>query len=116
MTKIYTAAEFRKAYGKHFKASPGSADFDEDDVPASVAALIPYARYWGLEDDAEVEDLLDIIPLPLQRNFREAVYGLNHAMNDWLAGPEARRPGGPTLAYVAFSAMRIAADSVILPE
>ncbi len=111
MTKIYNAEEFREAYGKHFNASPGSARFEDTDVPASVAALIPYARFWGVEDDGDVEDLLEQIPQRLQINFQEAVYSLEDALEDWLAGPEAQSRN-PTAAYVAFSAMLIAADSI----
>ena len=111
MTKIYTADEFREAYGPHFTSSPGSARFKDSDVPASVAALIPYARFWGVEDDGDVEDLLEDVPRALQLNFQEAVYSLEDALEDWLAGPEAQSQN-PSPAYVAFSAMLMAADSI----
>jgi hypothetical protein len=114
MIRIFNDAEFREAYGEFFKASPG-LDFDVSDVPEAVAGLIPYARFWGITDDYEREDLVEQAPLPLRKDLRTAVFSHEDALDDWLAGSEASAETFSD-AYVAFTAMRMAADSAELDE
>jgi hypothetical protein len=72
---------------------------------------LPYAEFWGFADDWTREDLVERAPLEVKRNLKDVVAIFDRKLDDWLAGPEA---AGPHFSdeYVAFTAMRMAADYV----
>lgn len=79
-------------------------------VPEPLRHLIPYAQIWGVADDT-------LRLLMLRRASEEALSDLKHVvaaaddlLDEWLAGPEAYDPD-PSDEYVAFSAMRMVADT-----
>lgn len=105
MSKIESLAS---EYGEFISASP-SVDFDATDVPVNLRSLIPYASFWGLTDDLEREQLVEVAPLHLKHDLQRLIVEYEDALDEWLAGPEATS-SKPSAAYIAFSAMRMAAD------
>lgn len=78
-------------------------------VPAKLHALIPLAERFGVTDDLERERLV-LAALPEEiAELRAAVARHDDDLDSWLAGREASGPEW-SAEYLAFSAMRIAAD------
>lgn len=98
----------RSEYGEFWSESP-TAEFNSNDVPENLRHLIPYASFWGLSDDWEREQLAEKAPEHLRNSLHKLVADNDDALDEWLAGEEARNPD-PSDAYVAFSALRMAAD------
>ncbi|RFC46919.1 MAG: hypothetical protein DVB22_003249 [Verrucomicrobia bacterium] len=98
----------RGEYREFISASP-TVDFDTNHVPEDLRALIPYASFWGLSDDLERERLVDCAPDHLKESLQLLIAENDDALDEWLAGPQATNPN-PSAAYIAFSAMRMAAD------
>ncbi|MGV3756680.1 MAG: hypothetical protein ACO1QS_14960 [Verrucomicrobiota bacterium] len=98
----------RSEYGE-FLSESSMVDFDENEVPESLRPLIPYASFWGLADDWEREKLAEKAPAHLKISLRKMIADNDDALDDWLAGVEASS-SNPSSAYIAFSAMRMAAD------
>ena len=92
-----------------FLSESSTVDFDSNDVPKNLRDLIPYASFWGLADDLEREQLAEKAPEHLKKSLQKLIADNDDALDDWLAGEEASSPN-PSDAYVAFSAMRMAAD------
>ena len=103
-----TEDELRGFYGSFYAASP-LVPIKTTHVPEPVRALIPYARFWGLADDVQREQLIDSARPEIIEDLKDAIDSLAAELDEWLAGPEARSPQ-PSDEYVAFSAMRMAAD------
>ncbi|MDM0000683.1 hypothetical protein QTI24_18855 [Variovorax sp. J22P240] len=108
--KALTEAQIDDAMGPVRMAFP-RASFALDDVPASLHQLAPYAARWGVADDSVRDSVIRGTPLTLKRNLRWMVTVLDYALTEWLAGPESLSTE-PTDAYVAYSAMRMAADGI----
>lgn len=102
--------QMKGLYGSFYERSP-QVRLDERNVPQRVWPLLPYAEFWGIADDLTREILVKQAPADVQLNLKEVVAAFDDAMDDWLAGPEADNPD-PSDEYVAFSAMRMAADYV----
>ncbi len=102
--------KIKNEYGDFIAKSP-LVYFEINDVPSNLHSLIPYASFWGLSDDLEREQLVDCAPSHLKETLRRIIADNDDALDEWLAGDEARNPR-PCSAYVAFSAMRMAADYV----
>jgi hypothetical protein len=100
--------QLRTEYREFASASP-TVDFDTIDVPEKLWPLIPYASFWGLADDLEREQLVDSAPPRLKESLQRLIAANDDALDEWLAGPQATDPK-PSGAYIAFSAMRMAAD------
>jgi hypothetical protein len=100
----------REGYGGFYSASP-QVPFDPNDVPQSLRILIPYARFWGVTDDLKREQLVQSASPSIGMNLKAVVARFDAGLDDWLAGPESTAPR-PSAAYLAFSAMRMAADFV----
>lgn len=79
-------------------------------VPESLIAAIPFAELWGEIDDDIREDLLEVAPPDARRDLLLLIEQIDDELDDWLAGPEADEM--PSAEYLAFSAMRIAADCI----
>jgi len=112
-----TRAQIDEAMGSVGLALP-RASFDLDGVPANLHPLAPYAERWGAADDSVRLAIVRGTPLTLKRNLKWMVTFMDYALTEWLAGPECLN-AKPTDAYVAYSAMRMAADSIctkLLPD
>ena len=94
-----------------FASASANIEFDENDVPESLRMLIPYARFWGIADDWEREQLAQRAPRDIKSELRNLIAQYDDALDAWLAGDEASSPN-PSNAYIAFSAMRMCADTL----
>ena len=105
---ILSADEMKRWYGSFYDRSP-KLDLDRTKVPKRYWPLLPYAEFWGIGDDWTREALVKEAPPEVQLNLNEVVGRFDSALDEWLAGPEA---DGPNFSdeYIAFSAMRRAAD------
>jgi len=81
------------------------------DVPLSLRHLIPLAEYWGVNDDfirlqiikaSAIDSLSQLINAVCQPD-------IDNELDDWLAGDEAEGDSF-SAAYIAFSALRLAAE------
>ena len=95
-------------YGE-FLSESSTVDFDSNDVPENLRHMIPYASFWGIADDWEREKLADNAPAHLKASLKKLIADNDDELDDWLAGLEASNPKASD-AYIAFSAMRMAAD------
>lgn len=80
-------------------------------VPEQLRYLIPYAQIWGVADDTLRSVMLTRASYESRADLKRVVYAADDLLDDWLAGPEADE-ASPSNEYIAFSAMRMAADSV----
>lgn len=78
-------------------------------IPSDLHPLIPLAAKYGVADDLERESLVASSTDAELKELKAAVGAHEEALDRWLAGPEAK---GPQYSdeYIAFSAMRMAAD------
>ena len=110
MNKLLTSKEIEEAWGDHFPASE-KVVLNRAEVPNDLYVLIPYAEIWGIADDWKREHMLQATPSQLKENLKAVVSQNDDVLDAWLAGPEATSPD-PSDVYVAFSAIRMAADFV----
>jgi hypothetical protein len=84
---------------------------DPERVPGSLRHLILLAERFGISDDLMRGDVIASTVRADLDVLQEAVADHVHLLDEWLAGPEAV---GPYYSdeYVAFLAMRMAADGV----
>ena len=108
MEQSFEDERLKAVYGDFYGMS-SSIEFDADDVPAGLRGIIPYARFWGVSDDCERESLVRAAPANVLAELKSIVDVHDDALDLWLGGDEAHEPS-PSDAYVAFSAMRMAAD------
>lgn len=85
--------------------------FEREFVPEELRALILYAEFWGLEDDWARQDLVLRAPEEIRLDLKRVLEMYDDELDEWLAGPEAMS-ASPSNAYIAFSAMRMAADFI----
>ena len=95
-------------YGDFWHESPGT-EFNSEDVPEKLQPLIPYALFWGILDDGLRERLVDGAPSHITQSLKSLVGDNDQLLDAWLAGDESTFPE-QSEAYLAFSAMRMAAD------
>lgn len=107
MATILTIHEMRRAYGPFFERS-AKIPLDEKRVPADLWPLLPYAEFWGVADDWTREALVRDASADILENLKAAIAAFDDGLDQWLAGPEANAV--PSSEYIAFSAMRMAAD------
>lgn len=90
-------------------AGRSAIHLDPQRVPEQLRHLIPYAELWGINDDLIREDMVRNAPREAIEALQRIVAEHDDLLDDWLAGPEA---DGPRFSeeYLAFSAMRMAAD------
>ena len=105
---VLNIAQMQQHYGDFYALSP-KADFDPADVPDELVPLIPYAAFWGVSDDLDRENLVDAASPEIVANLKSIIRAYDDALDTWLAGPLADKPPF-SAAYIAFSAMRMAAD------
>lgn len=79
-------------------------------VPETLRGLVPLAERFGLSDDSYRLNLVARTPAEDLADLRVRVRQHDSLLDEWLAGPDADGPGF-SQEYIAFSAMRMAADS-----
>jgi hypothetical protein len=79
-------------------------------VPPPIRALLPLAERFGIADDGAREQVVRAADPHEVRALVASVREHDDALDMWLSGPEAAGPEW-TDEYIAFSAMRMAADS-----
>lgn len=82
---------------------------DPSRIPKELHGLIPLAEKFGVSDDCLRESLVKNSSVPEINELKSGVCSNEDALDNWLAGLEAQ---GPSFSdeYIAFSAMRMAAD------
>ena len=78
-------------------------------VPETLRHLIPIAEYWGILDDVERERKVREAMSQEIEELKKVIAEHDDALDEWLAGPEANATTYSN-EYLAFSAMRMAAD------
>jgi hypothetical protein len=94
-----------------FLSSAHVQSLDPDRVPEVLREYIPFAAVWGIADDLERESLVERAPDEAKDDLAALIERIDDDLDQWLAGPEADSPN-PSAEYVAFSAMRMAADYI----
>lgn len=106
--ELLSVEEMRKKYGL-VAANRPIIHLNPANVPEKLRQLIPYAELWGVSDDLIRDDMIRCAPPEAIKNLKRAVQAHDDALDEWLAGPEADG-SSPSEEYLAFSAMRMAAD------
>ena len=104
---LWDVDEIKRRYGKFF-GKGARLKLERRNVPEDFWPLLHYAAFWGAPDDSVRETLVLDAPPDVLRNLKQVVAAYDSALDEWLAGPEADA-ADPTMEYVAFSAMRMAA-------
>ena len=107
--EVLSAGEMQGKYGL-FAQNARRPTLNPSRVPRQLLQLIPMAEFWGIGDDLIREDVVTKAPVEALEALRVAVRANRATLNEWLAGPEAD-PSQPSPEYLAFSNMRMAADS-----
>jgi hypothetical protein len=78
-------------------------------IPEELHQLIALAEKFGVSDDCIRERLVKNSPASEIGELKSAIFTNEDALDGWLAGPESQ---GSVFSdeYIAFSAMRMAAD------
>lgn len=92
-----------------FVDSVARVPIDPSNVPLNLREYIPYAEVWGVADDWDREQLAERAPQAAKDDLIALIAAIDDELDDWLAGP-ASYETPPSPEYVAFSAMRMAAD------
>ena len=108
--QVLNAEQMRRRYGAFYTESP-QVSIDPKRVPEPLHILIPYAEFWGIADDWARENIVAKAPPDIQEDLKEVVASFDDELDNWLAGDEADSPA-PSQEYIAYSAMRMAADFV----
>ena len=109
-TTILSNYAMKQSYGDFYSESP-QVSLNKKKVPEELWPILPYAEFWGISDDSTREILIQKAPPEVQTNLKLVVAMFNEKMDNWLAGSEAENPR-PSREYLAFSAMRMAADFI----
>ena len=109
-TNILGPSELKELYDC-FHSQSKRILFDLGDVPPSLRRIAHYASFWGLSDDSERIRLLYSAPEIVKHNLKAVANEFEHELDEWLSGVEATS-SNPSDAYIAYSAMRMAADMV----
>ena len=107
-TSVMKKEEIAKFYGE-FYAQSRIINLADTLVPKNLRHLMHYAEFWGISDDWERQNLVIQAPEKVKNNLKLVIEEHDDELDVWLAGPEAAS-SNPSDAYVAFSAMRMAAD------
>ena len=107
-----SSIELTEFYGVFSKKS-AQIQFDESMVPSGLKNLVPYARFWGASDDSVRGKIVAKASSAIRKNLVEIVQKCDSALDEWLANPES---DSMDEAYIAFSAMRMAADEISVAD
>ncbi len=90
---------------------PPALTLSPDNVPEALHGLMPLAARWGISDDILRSDARRRASTDEVDYLKSAVAHFDDALDEWLAGSEAQSER-PTIEYLAFSNMRMAADGI----
>lgn len=105
---VLSEAEMQGFYGSFYEQG-GRIALDRSRIPEELRKLIPYAAFWGIADDKKRDHLVKQAPDSVRSNLKAVMQKYDDLLDEWLAGPEALSDS-PTREYIAFSALRMAAD------
>ena len=105
---VLNTKQMVEKYGEFYE-SANKLSLDREKIPDNLWVLTPYAELWGVSDDLYREELVGKAPRGAIDDLRNAIEQFEDELDDWLAGDEADSDS-PSGEYVAFSAMRMAAD------
>jgi hypothetical protein len=106
--ELLSVEEMRRKYGL-VTANRPAIHLDPARVPEGLRPFIPFAELWGVGDDLIREDMVREAPHEAIAELKRVVQANDDLLDEWLAGPEADS-ANPSEEYLAFSAMRMAAD------
>lgn len=109
--ELLSVNEMKKKYGLYVANRP-EIHLDPKAVPNNLRHLIPLAEIWGIGDDLIRDDLIRNSPYEAIVELKRIIEKHEDSLDEWLAGPEAESDN-PSDEYLAFSAMRMAADFTI---
>lgn len=109
-SELLTVRELLERY-RLLEYEPTVARLDARKVPERLRHLIPYAQIWGVADDTLREILVRRASHEALSDLKRAVALADDLLDEWLAGAEADECH-PSDEYIAFSAMRMAADTL----
>lgn len=107
---VLSREEMRNQYGSFYEES-SKLSLDKRKVPNNLHKLIPYVEFWGISDDLIRENLVEKAPQTVLKNLSAVIEEYDDMLDEWLCGEEAESEN-PSKEYVAFSAMRMAADFI----
>ena len=105
---VLNTEQMRENYGEFYE-SANKLSLDRENIPSELWVLIPYAEIWGVSDDLDREEFVGKAPRDAIDDLSIAIEQFEDKLDEWLAGDEADSES-PSNEYVAFSAMRMAAD------
>jgi len=105
-----TLEKMRAKYGEFMDKNP-MMELRPANIPEPLGAYAPYAALWGVLDDLEREQRIADAPEAAKADLLSVFESINGQLDDWLAGAEATSHA-PSREYLAFSAMRMAADFI----
>lgn len=106
--ELLSVEEMRNKYGLVSENRP-ALRLNREKVPEKLRHLIPYAEVWGVGDDLVRDDMVRKAPKQVVDELKRVIELNEDLLDDWLGGEEANNPN-PSREYLAFSAMRMAAD------
>ncbi len=106
--ELLSVAEMREKYDLTAENRP-EIRLDPERVPLALRGLIPHAEVWGIKDDLVRDDFVRRAPEEAIEELKRIIELYEDPLDEWLAGPEVDGPHH-TEEYLAFSAMRMAAD------
>jgi hypothetical protein len=106
--ELLSVEEMREKYALTAENRP-EIRLDPANIPPLLHRLIPYAELWGISDDLIRDDVVRRAPQEAIDELKRVIELYEDPLDEWLAGPEAQGPAF-TQEYLAFSAMRMAAD------
>lgn len=109
-SELLTVRELLERY-RLLEYEPTVARLDARKVPERLRHLIPYAQIWGVADDTLREILVRRASHEALSDLKRAVALADDLLDEWLAAAEADECH-PSDEYIAFSAMRMAADTL----
>jgi len=107
--ELLSVEEMRKKYGL-VAENRQYIKLDKEKVPVALRHLIPYAELWGVSDDLIRQDMINKAPIEAVEELIGIVKDHADLLDEWLAGPESENLNNLSDEYLAFSAMRMAAD------
>ncbi len=107
--EVLPAGEMRRRYNLTAENRP-TIRLDPSKVPPMLRALIPLAEQFGISDDLIRDDVLEHSTAADLDAMKQAVEANDDALDEWLSGPVSNGPDYSD-EYVAFSCLRMAADS-----